>query len=187
MDVQHYASSSQKSTLIVSSPVTPLKEFHAQLKRNSKTKRITAAFTSAGLTDTAKRVTNIIGRKLPAQHPVLRGLIEETTSKKTAAMEQQIQLLEDKPKASNIKAKKVNGDGTTMKSIMKKGTPIAEKSNACKNSSKRTPKKSSKSDSPNCSANLNNGSAHGKGKKNGKGQKVSFDGKKAASRTNSPK
>ena len=39
---------------------------------------------------------------------------------------------------------------------------------------------------PNCGAN-NNGSAHGKGKKNRKGRKVSFDGKKAAKHTNSPK
>ena len=74
----------------------------------------------------------------------------------------------------------------TLKSILKKGNPIAKKSIARENSSKRTPKKSSKSDSPNRGAN-NNGSAHGKGKKNGKGRKVSFDGKKAATRTNSPK
>ena len=103
-------------------------------------------------------------------------------------MEQQIQLLEDKLKASNIKAKKFNGNGTTPKSILRKGTPISEKSNAQENSSnkKRTPKKLSKSGSPNHDAN-NNGSARGKGKKNGKGRKVSFDGKKAATRTNSPK
>ena len=37
----------------VDSIATPLEEFHAQLKRNSKTKRIKTAFTSAGLTDTA--------------------------------------------------------------------------------------------------------------------------------------
>ena len=98
-------------------------------------------------------------------------------------MEQQNQLLEDKLKASNIKAKKGNRNGTTLKSILKKGTPIAKKSNARKNSSKRTPKKFSKYDSPNCGAN-NNGPAHGKEKKNRKGQKVSFDGKKAATRTN---
>ena len=103
-------------------------------------------------------------------------------------MEQQIQSLEDKLKASNIKAKQVNGNGTSPKSILRTGTPIAEKSNARKNSSnkKRTPKKLSKSGSPNRNAN-NNGSAHGKGKKNRKGRKVSFDGKKAALRTNSPK
>ena len=113
-------------------------------------------------------------------------VIDETTSKKTAAVERRIQSLEDKLKASNIKAKKVNGDGTN--SILRKGTPIAEKSNAHENSNtkKRTPKKSSKSGSPNHDAN-NNGSARGKGKKNGKGRKVSFDGKKAASRTNLPK
>ena len=103
-------------------------------------------------------------------------------------MEQKIQLLEDKLKASNIKAKKVNGDGTTPKSTLRTGTPIAEKSNAHKNSSnkKRTPKKSSKSGSPNHDTN-NNGSAHGKGKKNGKGRKVSFNGKKGATCTNLPK
>jgi hypothetical protein len=72
----------------INSIVTPLEEFHAQLKRNAKTKRIKNAFTSAGLTDTAERVANIIGRKPPAQKPVLWGLIDKTTSKKTAAMEQ---------------------------------------------------------------------------------------------------
>jgi hypothetical protein len=103
----------------VDSIVTPLEEFHAQLKRNSEVKRIKNAFNSAGLTDTAERVANIIGREPPSQQPVLWGLIDETTSKKTAAMEQRIQLLEDKLKASNIKAKKVNGDGTTPKSILR--------------------------------------------------------------------
>ena len=100
-------------------------------------------------------------------------------------MERQIQSLEDKLKASKIKAKQVNGDGTTLKSILKKGIPIAEKSNACENSSNktRTPKTSSKSNSPNRGAN-NNGSARGEGKKNRKGWKVSFNGKKAATRTN---
>ena len=95
-------------------------------------------------------------------------------------------LLEDKLKASNIKAKKVNGNGTIPKSILRTGIPIAKKSNAHKNSSTRTPKTLSKSDSPDCGAN-NKGSASGKGKKNGKGQKVSFNGKKAATRTNLPK
>ena len=81
-------------------------------------KRIKTAFRSAGLTDTAKLIANIIGRKPPAQQPVLWGLIDKTTSKKAAAMEQQIQLLEYKLKASNIKAKKVNSDGMTLKSIL---------------------------------------------------------------------
>ena len=103
-------------------------------------------------------------------------------------MEQQIQSLEDKLKASNIKAKEVNGDGTTPKSNLRKGNPISENSNARENSSnkKRTPKKLSKSGSPNHNAN-NNGSEPGKGKKKRKGLKVSFDGKKAALRTNLPK
>ena len=165
----------------IDSIVTPLKEFYAQLKRNAKTKWIKAAFTSAGIMDTANRVASIMGHKPPAHQPFLWGLINKTTSKKTAAMEQQIKSLEDKRKTSNIKAEKANGNGTTLKSILKKGTPIAEKSNAHENSSNktRTPKTSSKSDSPNCGAN-NNGSARGKGKKNRKGWKVSFDGKKAA-------
>ena len=47
--------------------VTPLEKFHAQLKRNAETKRIKAVFTSAGLTDTAECVANIICRKPPAQ------------------------------------------------------------------------------------------------------------------------
>jgi hypothetical protein len=54
-------------------------------------------------------------------------LIDKTTSKKTAAMKQLIQLLEDKLSSSNIKTKKVNGYGTKLKSILRKGTPIAEK------------------------------------------------------------
>ena len=81
-------------------------------------KRIKTAFRSAGLTDTAKLIANIIGREPPAQQPVLWGLIDKTTSKKAAAMEQQIQSLEYKLKASNIKAKKVNSDGMTLKSIL---------------------------------------------------------------------
>ena len=95
----------------IDSIITPLKDFHTQLKSNAKTKRIKNAFTSAGLTDTAERIANIIGREPPAQQPVLWGLIDETTSKKTAAMEQQIQSLEDKLKASNIKAKKSTAMG----------------------------------------------------------------------------
>jgi hypothetical protein len=64
----------------IDSIVIPLEEFHAQLKRNSEVKRIKNAFTSAGLTDTAKHVADIIGRKPPAQQPVLRGLIDKTKS-----------------------------------------------------------------------------------------------------------
>ena len=50
----------------IDSIVTPLEELHAQLKRNAETKRIEATFTSAGLTDTSKRVANIIGHESPA-------------------------------------------------------------------------------------------------------------------------
>jgi hypothetical protein len=96
--------------------------------------------------------------------------------------------LEDNLNSSNIKAKQVNSNGTTPKSILRKGTPIAEKSNARKNSSnkKSTLKKFSSSGSPNHDAN-NNGSAGSKEKKSRKGRKVSFDGKKSATRTNLPR
>jgi hypothetical protein len=43
--------------IYIDSIVTPFNEFHAKLKRNAETKRIKAAFTSAGLTNTAKCVT----------------------------------------------------------------------------------------------------------------------------------
>jgi hypothetical protein len=101
----------------IDSIVTPLEEFHAQLKRNAEVKRIKNAFTSAGLTDTAERVAEIIGCEPPAQQPVLRGLIDETTSKKTAAMERRIQSLEDKLKASNIKAKKSTAMGRNQRAF----------------------------------------------------------------------
>ena len=110
--------------------------------------------------------------------PVLRGLVQETANKSTSAMERRIQSLEDQLKAVQGKKspKKVRGDGTkkTPPGILKnKDTPVAKKKK----------KKSAPSD-PDAS---NNGTASAKGKKKKKGQKVSFDGKKAVKPTKSRK
>ncbi len=173
----------------IDSIITPLEVFHEQIKKNDEVKRIKAAFTSARLNDTAERVADVIGREPPAQQPVLRGLIDETTSKKTAAMERKIKSLEDKLDAISSKAKKVNGGGMKTKSILRKGTPIAKKSSAPPESiiNRETQKKLANSTLPKDRVGNNNGSARGKGKKNGKGRKVSFAGKKADTRTNSRK
>jgi hypothetical protein len=95
-------------------------------------------------------------------------------------MERRIKSLEDQLKSATGKtptgAKKVKGDGKKLpQSILrKKGNPAAKKTTAL-----RTPHDAQDENSK--------GSASAKGKKKPKGRKVSFEKKKAASRTNSRK
>ena len=91
-------------------------------------------------------------------------------------MEHPIQSLEDQLKSATGKtptgAKKVKGDGKKPQSILKKkGNPAAKKTTALRNAQDENSKDS----------------ARAKGKKKPKGRKVSFEKKKAASRTNSRK
>ena len=93
-------------------------------------------------------------------------------------MECHIQLLEEKFKAVN--SKKVKGNGTKPKNILRKGTSIAKKTTAPKPSA--TPKKGQKGRGAN---NRDTGSGYQKSKE--KGRNVSFGGKKGATNTNSCK
>ena len=108
--------------------------------------------------------------------PVLRGLVNETATKATAAMERRIKSLEDQLKSATGKtptgAKKVKGDGKKPQSILKKkGNPAAKKTTAPRDAQDENSK----------------GTTRAKKKKQQKGRKVSFEKKKAASRTNSRK
>ena len=160
--------------------VEPIRKFHLQRNENEETKRIKAAFTLPRLNEAAQRVAAVIANEPPAQMPVLRGLVNETANKATAAMERRIKSLEDQLKSATgntpTGAKKVKGDGKKLpQSILKKkGNPAAKKTTAL-----RTPRDAQDEN--------NKGSASAKGKKKPKGRKVSFEKKKAASRTNSRK
>ena len=156
--------------------IEPIRKFHLQRNENEETKRIKAAFTLPRLNEAAQRVATVIANEPPAQMPVLRGLVNETATKATAAMERRIKSLEDQLKSATGKtptgAKKVKGDGKKPQSILKKkGNPAAKKTTALRNTQDENSKDS----------------AHAKGKKKPKGRKVSFEKKKAASRTNSRK
>jgi hypothetical protein len=70
-------------------------KFHSQCKENKETKQIKAAFTFPRLNQAAQLVAAVNAKKPPAQIPVLRGLVNETTSKATSAMERCIESLED--------------------------------------------------------------------------------------------
>jgi hypothetical protein len=166
--------------------IEPIQKFHKQRNENDEAKRIKAAFTSPRLSDAAQRVASIIANEPAAQMPVLRGLVNKTTSKSTSALERRIQSLEDQLKTAvaskkSSGAKKVKGDGKNQpKSILRnKGTPAAPKKSVPK---KSAPKKSA----PNQDA-ANKGSARAKGRKKPSGRKVSFNGKKAVWPTSSRK
>ena len=141
-------------------------------------KRIKAAIALIRINETASRVATVLGNEQPAPQPILQGLVEETTAKKTKDMERCIQLLEDKLKAAN--SKKVRGNGTEPKNILRKGTPIAKKTTATKTSA--TPRKGQKGLGAN-----NSKHESGNQKSKEKGRKVSFGGKKGATNTNSRK
>ena len=79
-------------------------------------------------------------------------------------------------------SKKVKGNGTKLKSNLKKGTPIAKKTIAPKTTA--TPTKGRKG--KDCSVNSNDAKSV-KQKSKGTGRKVSFGGKKGALNTNSRK
>ena len=93
-------------------------------------------------------------------------------------MERCIQLLEDKLEAAN--SKKVKGDGTKLKSNLKKGTPIAKKTTTAPKMT-ATPTKGRKVKGH--GANSNDAKSV-KQKEKGKGRKVLFGGKKGALNTN---
>jgi hypothetical protein len=158
---------------IVKGTIEPICKFHAQRKENDEIKRIKAAFTLPRLNEAAKRVAFVITNEPPAQMPVLRGLVDESTTKATSAMERHIKSLEDQLKATtDKKAKKSKGDG---KKKEKKGTPAA-------------PKKTNAPKAPRNVQDVNNkDTAHAKGKEKNKGRKKSSDGKKAVKPTKSRK
>ncbi len=78
----------------------PIQKFYLQSKENNKTKQIKAAFTLPHLNKAAQRVATVIANKPPVQMPILRGLVNETATKATSAMERCIKSLEDQLKAT---------------------------------------------------------------------------------------
>jgi hypothetical protein len=80
--------------------IKPIHTFHLQRQGNEETKRIKAKFTIPRLNEAAKQVASIIANKPPAQMPILRGIINETATKATSAMERCIKSLKDQLKAA---------------------------------------------------------------------------------------
>jgi hypothetical protein len=123
-------------------------------------------------------VATVIANEPPAQMPILRGLVNETATQATSAMERCIKSLKDQLKAAMGKtpngAKKSKGNGKkSLHGILKKkGTPAAPK----KNPAPCTPRDAQDANSK--------GSVRIKAKKKPKGCNVSFDGKKVAKPTN---
>ena len=169
----------------------PKQDFYDQLKENNETRRIKQAMAPVVMTDTAQQVASVLGKENPAPQPVLLGLIESTTDKTMAKYESRIKSLEDKLAAST--SKKAGGGGTKLKGILRKGSPIAAKSNAQvktttnKRSSKSKSKKSSQESVPRNQGANNNDTVNGRGKKKNSERKVSFAGKGVNSRINSRK
>jgi hypothetical protein len=158
---------------IIKGAIEPIRKFHAQRKENVETKRIKAVFTLPRLNEAAKRVAFVIANEPSAQMPVLRGLVDESTTKATSAMEPRIKSLEDQLKAAmDKKAKKSKGNG---KKKEKKGTPAAPK----KTSAPKAPR--------NVQDNNNKDTARNKRREKNKGCKKSSDGKKAVKPTKSCK
>ncbi len=78
--------------------IDPILKFHKQRNENDKARRIKAAFTSPRLSNAAQCVASIIANKPAAPMPVLRGLVNKTTSKSASALERCIQSLKDQLK-----------------------------------------------------------------------------------------
>ena len=76
---------------IVRSVYNPIEAFYNQCKLNKEEKRIKAAIAPICTNKTASRVATVLGNEKPAPQPVLQGLVEETTAKKTEDMEHCIQ------------------------------------------------------------------------------------------------
>jgi hypothetical protein len=165
---------------VMNGTVEPIRKFYLQRNENEETKRIKASFTLPRLNKAAQHVASVIANEPAAQMPVLRGLVNETATKATSTMESRIQSLEDQLKAAKGKtppgAKKVKGG--KKKSIQgilkKKGDPAAKKTTALR--APRAPRNAQDENSK--------GTVRAKRKKQQKGRKVSFEKKKAASRTN---
>jgi hypothetical protein len=158
--------------------IKPIRKFHLQHKENKETMQIKATFTLPRLNKAAQRVATVTVNRPPTQMPILQGLVNETATKTTSAMERPIKSLEDQLKATvgktpnGAKQSKGNGKKSLQGILKKKGTPTAPK----KTTAPRTPRDAQDTSSK--------GSACTKGKKKAKGSKVSFDGKKATKPTN---
>jgi hypothetical protein len=63
---------------------------------NKEYKKINAAMEPIWVNESASRNATVLWHEQPTPQPILQGLIEETTAKKTKDMERCIQLLEDK-------------------------------------------------------------------------------------------
>ncbi len=100
---------------VIKGTIEPIRKFYLQHKENKEMKQIKAAFTLPRLNEAAQCVATIIANKTPAQMPILQGLVNETATKTTSAMERHIKSLKDQLKAAMIKtpngAKKSKGKG----------------------------------------------------------------------------
>ena len=85
---------------IVRSVYNTIEAFYDQCKMNKEEKRIKAAMAPVCVNETASLIATVLGREQPTPQPILQGLVEETTAKKTKSMERHIQLLGDNLKAA---------------------------------------------------------------------------------------
>jgi hypothetical protein len=67
--------------------IDPILKFHKQRNENDEARRIKATFTSPHLSNAAQHVASIIVNEPAAPMPVFRGLVSETMSKSTSALE----------------------------------------------------------------------------------------------------
>jgi hypothetical protein len=168
---------------IVKTVIDPLEEFHTQRYKNDESKRIKSKLINISHNAAATRIATVLGNDPPSSQPILRGLVEETTMKK---YESRIKSLEDRLSTSS--SKKVKGDGTKLKSILRKGASIAVKTNASQAKPKSETKKSSASKKKSSSSS-NNRDANNNGTASARGRspKVSFKVKRSTTRINSRK
>jgi hypothetical protein len=119
------------------STIKLIQKFHLQRKENEKTKQIKAAFTLPRLNKATQHVATLIANKPPVQMPILRGLINETATKATSAMERYIESLKDQLKAAVGKtpngAKKIQGrwEEITSGNLEEEGHPHRPQENYC--------------------------------------------------------
>ena len=78
-------------TLYNNTITRPINKYQKIITQREELIRIKSAMTTSTLETSARKVTNIIMRELPAERPVLAGLIREETEKNTSELKRKLQ------------------------------------------------------------------------------------------------
>jgi hypothetical protein len=77
--------------LLSNTIILPIQAFHRSVTQREELLRIKSVTTTSNLETSAKKITDVIMKEMPAERPVLQGLIREETEKSTSDLKRKLQ------------------------------------------------------------------------------------------------